>query len=82
MLGLDVGDDEVAVPQHFSVVDVNGPAVCAAPGDDGSGVARGHALQDGVLVEGHRNILRPSDDARPLGELGAGGCRTGGRREV
>lgn len=51
MLGLDVRDNEVAVSQHFGVVNVNRLAVCSAPGDDGSGIACGHALQDGILVQ-------------------------------
>lgn len=75
VLGLDVGDEQVAVAQHLGVVDVDGAAVCAAPGDDGPGLARGHALQDGALVQGRRDVLRPGDDARPLGELRPGGCR-------
>ena len=52
MLWLDVCDNEVAISQHFSVVNINGLAVRSAPGDDGSGIACGHALQDGTLVEG------------------------------
>lgn len=51
MLGLDVCDNEVAVPQHFGVVNINRFAVCSAPGDDGSGIACGHAFQDGSLVQ-------------------------------
>lgn len=53
MLGFDVGDDEVAISQHFGVVNINRLAVCSAPGDDGSGIACGHALQDGILVQRH-----------------------------
>lgn len=53
MPGLDVRDDEVAIPQHFRVVNINRLAVCTAPGDNGSGIACGHALQDGVLVQRH-----------------------------
>lgn len=82
MLGLDVCDNEVAIAQHFGVVNINRPAVRAAPGDDGSGIACGHALQDGTLVQGHRNVLRPGDDARPLGKLGAGSYRKGEEDDV
>lgn len=53
MFGFDVCDDEVAISQHFGVVNINGLAVCPAPGDDGFGIARGHALQDGILVQRH-----------------------------
>jgi len=53
MLGLDVSDDEVAVSQHFGVVDINRLAVCSAPGNDGSGIACGHALEDGTLMQRH-----------------------------
>lgn len=67
MFGFDVCDDEVAISQHFGVVNINGLAVCPAPGDDGFGIARGYALQDGILVQRHWNVLRPGNDARPLG---------------
>lgn len=51
MLGLDVRDNEIAISQHSGVVNINRLAVCSAPGDDGSGIACGHALQDGTLVQ-------------------------------
>lgn len=77
MLALDVHDDEVAVSQHLGVVNVDRLAVGSAPGDDGSGIAGGHALQDGSLVQRHRAVLRRCDDARPLWTQGAGRCRRG-----
>lgn len=77
MLRLDVCDNKVTISQHFGVVNVNRLAVRSAPGDDGSGTACGHALQNSILVQRHRNVLWPRNDARPLGKLGAGGCRGG-----
>lgn len=66
VLGAHVGDDQVPVSQHFGVVDVDGFAVGAAPGDDGPRVSCGHALQHHGLVEGDRDVLRCGDDSRPL----------------
>lgn len=77
MLALDVHDDEVAVSQHLGVVNVDRLAVGSAPGDDGPGIAGGHALQDGGLVQRHRAVLRRCDDAGPLWTQGAGRCRRG-----
>ena len=77
MLRLDICDNEVTISQHFGVVNVNRLAVSSAPGDDGSGIACGHALQNSILVQRHRNVLWPGNDAWPLGKLGAGGCREG-----
>lgn len=76
MLGLHVRDHEVAAAQHLGVEDVHGPVVGTAPGDEGPGVARGHALQDGALVHRHRLVLGPSDDAGPLGDSGTGSWGT------
>lgn len=76
MLALDVHDEEVSVSQHLSVVNVDGLAVGSAPGDDGFGMASGHALQDGSLVQGHRAVLRRCDNTRPLWAQGARGCGT------
>jgi len=78
MLGLDVCDNEVAISQHFGVVNINRLAVCSAPGDEGSWIACGQALQDDILVQGHRDVLWPSDDARSLGMLWAGSYRERG----
>lgn len=77
MLALDVHDDEVAVSQHLGVVNVDRLAVGSAPGDDGPGIAGGHALQDGGLVQRHRAVLRRCDDAGPQWTQGAGRCRRG-----
>lgn len=44
MLGLHIGDHEVAAAQHLGVEDIDGPVVSAAPGDEGPGVSCGHAL--------------------------------------
>lgn len=66
VLGRDVGDDQVSVAQDFGVVHVDGFAVCAAPGDDGGGIPRGHALQHHGLVESGGDVLRTGEDPGPL----------------
>lgn len=82
VLALDVHDDEVAVSQHLGVVNVDRLAVGSAPGDDGSGMAGGHALQDGGLVQRHRAVLRRCDDAGPLWTQGPRCCRRGKTQEI
>ena len=53
VLGVDIRNNKVPVAQHFGVVHVDGFPVSAAPGDDGTGVACGHTLQDNRMVKRH-----------------------------
>lgn len=66
VLGTDIGDKQVSVAQDLGVVNVNGFAVGAAPGDDGRGIPRGQAFQHHSLVERSCDVLRTSDDSGPL----------------
>jgi len=72
VMGLHVGDHQVAAAQHLGVVHVDGLAVGAAPRDDWLGVAGGDALQDHRLMHGHRDVLGGGNDSGPL--AGFRGC--------
>lgn len=82
VLRLDVADEQVAAAQHLGVVDVDGLVVGSAPGDEGSGVPRRHALQQGALVQRHRLVLGARDDAGPLGDTGAWGWEREGENRT
>lgn len=70
VLPLDVGDEQVAVAERFGVVDVDGLVVGAAPRDQRPRIPHSRALQEGAAVSRHGEVLRPGDDARPLGDSG------------
>lgn len=74
VLGSDISDDQVPVAQDFGVVHVDGFAVCPAPGDDGQGVPRGHALQHHGLVERRRDVLGTGDDPGSLARFRVRSC--------
>lgn len=66
VLDVDIGDNQVSVPQDSGVVHVNGFTVGATPGDDGPGIPSGHTLQHYSLVKRHRDVLWSGYDPGPL----------------
>lgn len=66
VLGIDISNNQVPIAQHSGVVHIDRFTVCTAPGDDGPGIACGHALQHHSLVKRNCDILRSSNDSGPL----------------
>lgn len=70
VLPLNVRDEQVAVAEHFGVIDVDGLVVGAAPRDERPRIPDRHALQEGAAVSCHGEVAWPGDDVRPLGDSG------------
>lgn len=70
VLPLNIGDEQVAVAEHFGVIDIYGLVVGTAPRDQWPRIPRCHALQESAAMSCHGEVLRPSDYVGPLGNSG------------